>query len=93
EKEVEEIIGADKLIYQDLEDLVDTCREGNPKIKRFDTSVFDGKYITGDIDEAYLEALDNKRNDAAKKNGGVEKIEDESDNDDNIMELHNVGGA
>ena len=94
DEEIEKLIGADKLIYQDLQDLIDTCREGNPDIKRFDTSVFDGKYITGDIDEAYLLALDNKRNDLAKKSSSVEKIEEEGDsNDDNIMGLHNVGGA
>jgi len=94
DEEIEKLIGADKLIYQDLEDLVETCREGNPKIKRFDTSVFDGNYVTGDIDEAYLEALDNKRNDLAKNSSSIEKIEDDGEsNDDTIMELHNVGGA
>ncbi|TQV87338.1 amidophosphoribosyltransferase [Aliikangiella coralliicola] len=94
EKEVEQLIGADKLIYQDLEDLVETCREGNPKINRFDTSVFDGQYITGDIDGAYLEALDNKRNDLAKNSSGIEKVDDDMDqSDDSIIGLHNVGGA
>jgi amidophosphoribosyltransferase len=96
DKEVEQLIGADKLIYQDLEDLIDTCREGNPKIKRFDTSVFDGNYITGDIDANYLQALDDKRNDMAKSSSGVEKMEDDNapdDNDDTFMEIHNVGGA
>lgn len=94
DEEVEKLIGADKLIYQDLADLVETCHEGNPKITRFDTSVFDGNYITGDIDEAYLEALDNKRNDLAKSGGSIEKIEDDrGPNDETIMELHNVGGA
>lgn len=94
DEEVEKLIGADKLIYQDLNDLVETCHEGNPKITRFDTSVFDGNYITGDIDAAYLEALDNKRNDLAKSDSNVEKIDDDRNpSDDTIMELHNVGGA
>ncbi len=94
DQEIEKLIGADKLIYQDLQDLIDTCREGNPKIKRFDTSVFDGNYVTGDINQSYLDALDCKRNDFAKKTGNVEKIDDDSDNqDDTFMELHNVGGA
>lgn len=93
EEEVEKLIGADKLIYQDLDDLIETCREGNPKIARFDTSVFDGNYITGGIDDEYLEALDNKRNDFAKKGGSVEKVEASTENDDTFMELHNVGGA
>ena len=94
DKEVEQIIGADKLIYQDLEDLVETCREGNPNIKRFDTSVFDGNYITGDINEAYLQALDDKRNDLAKSGKKVENVDDDGDSsEDSIMDLHNVGDA
>ncbi|WP_196138075.1 amidophosphoribosyltransferase [Aliikangiella sp. G2MR2-5] len=94
EEEVEKLIGADKLIYQDLEDLIETCREGNPKIKRFDTSVFNGNYITGDVDEAYLKALDDKRNDQAKSGKTVKNVDDDMEGgDDNIMELHNVGGA
>lgn len=67
EEEVCAIIGADRLIYQDLDDLVAAAREGNPKIERFDCSVFDGDYVTGDIDEAYLDALQSSRSDAAKK--------------------------
>src|SRR5690606_31890630 len=47
--EISKLIGADKLIFQDLEDLVETCREGNPAIKRFDCSVFDGQYVAGKI--------------------------------------------
>lgn len=91
--EIGELIGADKLIYQDLNDLIETCREGNPKITRFDTSVFNGEYITGDIDGAYLEALDMKRNDIAKL-GSAEKMEDDTvENDQTIMELHDVGGV
>ncbi|MET1255607.1 amidophosphoribosyltransferase [Aliikangiella maris] len=96
DKEVEKLIGADRLIYQDLDDLVETCREGNPQITQFDTSVFDGNYITGDIDEDYLQALDNKRNDLAKSAKVIDVNEDEDESepaDDMIMELHNVGGA
>lgn len=67
EKEVEELIGADWLIYQDLDDLIAAASEGNPNITRYECSVFDGKYITGDVDEVYLKRLENTRNDAAKK--------------------------
>jgi len=66
EKEIEEAIGADWLIYQDLEDLISTASEGNPDIKQFECSVFNGEYITGDVDEIYLKRLENLRNDAAK---------------------------
>ncbi|WP_339868142.1 amidophosphoribosyltransferase [Pseudohongiella nitratireducens] len=67
EEEVQTLIGADWLIFQDLEDLVAAAREGNPEISQFDCAVFDGHYITGDVDEAYLKALEEARNDAAKK--------------------------
>ncbi len=93
-EEIGELIGADKLIYQELSDLIETCREGNPKITRFDTSVFSGEYITGDVDNDYLDALDKKRNDLAKSDSADEKSDEDNDeNDQTIMELHNVGGA
>ncbi|MBL4571972.1 MAG: amidophosphoribosyltransferase [Gammaproteobacteria bacterium] len=66
EKEIEEAIGADWLIYQDLEDLISTALEGNPDIKEYECSVFNGEYVTGDVDEIYLRRLDNLRSDAAK---------------------------
>ena len=72
--EVEELIGADWLVYQDLDDLIAAAAEGNPTISRYECSVFDGKYITGDVDEMYLKRLENIRNDAAKqskKNGSA----------------------
>ena len=72
--EVEELIGADWLVYQDLDDLIAAAAEGNPTIGRYECSVFDGEYITGDVDEMYLKRLENIRNDAAKqskKNGSA----------------------
>ncbi|MBI1195127.1 MAG: amidophosphoribosyltransferase [Gammaproteobacteria bacterium] len=59
-------IGADYLIYQDLDDLIDAVGKGNPKIKDFDTSCFDGRYVTGDVDKAYLESLSKAREESAK---------------------------
>ena len=64
-EEVAELIGADWLIYQDLHDLVDAVSEGNPKLTRFACSVFDGDYVTGDVNEAYLGKIERARNDAA----------------------------
>lgn len=96
EQEIGELIGADKLIYQDLQDLIDTCREGNPDITRYDTSVFDGNYVTGGIDANYLERLDMERNDMAKDPSSIERIEDDGDDGDDCdsnIELHNVGGS
>ncbi|MFT6466149.1 amidophosphoribosyltransferase [Halopseudomonas sp.] len=79
-EEVAELIGADWLIYQDLHDLVDAVSEGNPKITRFDCSVFDGDYITGDVNEAYLGKIERARNDAAMATG---------DQGNAVIELHN----
>ena len=66
DSEVEELIGADWLIYQDLEDLISAAAEGNPKISKYECSVFNGDYVTGDVDEVYLKRLANIRSDAAK---------------------------
>ncbi len=66
-EEIEQLIGADKLVYQDLADLCAAAREGNVAIETFDTSVFDGYYVTGDVDSGYLENLQAERNDEAKQ--------------------------
>jgi amidophosphoribosyltransferase len=77
ELEVQEAIGADWLIYQNLEDLISSASEGNPAVSHFECSVFNGEYVTGDVDEIYLRRLESKRNDLAKltktdKRGGKE---------------------
>lgn len=66
-EQIKDCIKADGLIYQDLEDLVSAVSEENEKISAFETSVFDGNYITGDIDQGYLERIDKARGEAAKK--------------------------
>jgi amidophosphoribosyltransferase len=73
EEEIQELIGADWLIFQDLPDLIAASQEGNPDIKKFECSVFDGKYITGDVDAAYLKALEKSRNDRAKGHSSRKK--------------------
>ena len=55
--EISELIGADKLLYQDLEDLIDAVSLGNKDIKDFDCSCFNGEYITGGVSETYLSKL------------------------------------
>lgn len=59
-------IGADGVIFQDLEDLKAAITEVNPTLTSFDTSVFDGRYVTGDVSDEYLQTLEKMRNDAAK---------------------------
>ncbi|KAJ3989158.1 nucleophile aminohydrolase [Lentinula detonsa] len=76
EEDVAEAIGADLVIFQTLPDLIESVRQLNPSIKRFDCSVFDGDYVTGGVDEAYfseLEALraDNVRSKVAMMTGDL----------------------
>lgn len=78
DEEVETLIGADWLIFQDLSDLIAASSEGNPEITKFECSVFDGKYITGDVDAKYLKKLEDSRNDAAKKVSKVNKTNKKS---------------
>lgn len=66
DEQICQAIGADALIYQDLEALVRDVRLGNPEIEEFDCSCFDGKYVTGDVDAAYLAAIEAMRRDGAK---------------------------
>ncbi len=60
-------IGADRLIYQDLDDLIWCVQQGNKSIKKFDCSCFDGQYITNDIDKSYLDHIQSLRSDSAKE--------------------------
>src|SRR5690606_11211786 len=62
EAEVAREIGADALIYQDLEDLKQAVRAANPRLTRFETSCFDGVYVTGDITSDYLLRVEARRN-------------------------------
>ncbi|MDC1183733.1 amidophosphoribosyltransferase [Gammaproteobacteria bacterium] len=64
-EEVAEEIGADWLVYQTLEDLIETVQFGNPDIEQFETSIFTGEYITP-LGENYLEDLEKSRQDEVK---------------------------
>tara|TARA_B100000767_G_scaffold99246_1_gene95179 strand:- start:156 stop:1640 length:1485 start_codon:yes stop_codon:yes gene_type:complete len=65
DEEVAEAIGADWLVYQTLEDLIETVQFGNPDIEQFETSIFTGEYITP-IGKNYLEDLEKSRQDEVK---------------------------
>jgi len=71
EKEIEKELGADWLIYQELPDLIEACREGNEQIQQFDTSCFSGEYVTG-VQQGYLEKLQLQRSDLARAQRRVE---------------------
>lgn len=84
EAEVAALVGADWLIYQRLDDLVRSVSEGNTEIDQFECSVFDGEYVTGDIDADYLRKLSLRRNDQTKQ-----RIETDASSDATVIELHN----
>ncbi len=79
ERSVDEIcaeIGADGLIYQDLNDLIDAVREINPQLDEFETSCFNGHYVTGDVDGKYLSWLAARRADASQTSVADEEFVD-----------------
>jgi amidophosphoribosyltransferase len=65
-EQVERKIGADWLVYQDLDDLVHAVHHKKADIDGFDTSCFSGEYVTGDVSRAYLDALELIRSNSAK---------------------------
>lgn len=70
EDEVCRLLQADGLIFQDLGDLIDAVQKKNQSdVDRFDTSVFDGRYVTGDVTARYLKQLEQNRNDSARESG------------------------
>ncbi|MDX1812150.1 MAG: phosphoribosyltransferase family protein, partial [Gammaproteobacteria bacterium] len=82
EKQIADAIGADWLIYQDLDDLIDAVmHRKNTGIQRFDASCFNGEYVTGDINAEYFASLEKRRSDKAKANKAA------GDND--IIDMHN----
>jgi len=64
--EIAKAIGADLVVYQTLPDLVASVRQLNPTIEGFDCSVFTGEYVTGGVDEGYLNGLEEERADSVK---------------------------
>ncbi|MCF7992034.1 MAG: amidophosphoribosyltransferase [Thiohalocapsa sp.] len=83
ERQIERELGADRLIFQDLEDLIEAVqKKGKSLVDRFDTSVFDGVYITGDVTPDYLNDLERARNDHAKQQN--------SRCDETVLELYNT---
>lgn len=81
--EIRQLIGADGLIFQDLDDLIAAVREENPDILQFECSVFNGIYVTNDVNQTYLEYLEALRSDDAK----ILRAQTEVEN----LEMHNEG--
>lgn len=77
-EEIAEAIGADLVIFQTLPDLVASVRQFNPALEAFDCSVFTGEYVTGGVDEAYFNSLEDLRSDNMKRQaegGGLGALE------------------
>lgn len=66
DEEICQEIGADGLIYQDLDALEATVTALNPALIEFDSSCFDGHYVTGDVDANYLNNIESLRADATQ---------------------------
>jgi amidophosphoribosyltransferase len=64
------VLGADGLVYQDVEDLLGVGYELNPNITTFDAACFDAHYVTGDIDEQYLARLESSGRGASRTRSG-----------------------
>ncbi|KAL4266190.1 Amidophosphoribosyltransferase [Pleurotus pulmonarius] len=61
--EIASAIGADLVIFQTLPDLISSVRQFNLSLTTFDCSVFTGEYVTGGVDEEYLQHLESLRAD------------------------------
>ncbi|SPE28075.1 amidophosphoribosyltransferase [Burkholderiales bacterium] len=61
EPEIQGAIGADALVFQELDDLKRAVRDCNPALRRFEASCFDGVYVTGDVSPAYLDRIERAR--------------------------------
>jgi amidophosphoribosyltransferase len=75
DEEIAKEIGVDRLIYQTIEDLIEDCRGLSETIEEFETSCFNGEYVTGDVTERYLSEVDGLRNDEALTRKSVESRE------------------
>jgi amidophosphoribosyltransferase len=84
DQDVERIIGADWLVYQDLHDLVDSVRHERASVTSFDTSCFSGEYVTGNVTRQYLNELERKRANAVKAQRD-HKIRHEEFEDDGVQ--------
>ena len=82
EEEIANLIGADWLIYQDLDKLVESTQSGNSSITRFDLSCFNGEYVTGDVNQEYLDHIEDIRKDSAKSKR-------EEANEENLIDISN----
>ena len=87
EEQIREIIGADELIYQNVDAMKEAVRALNPAIEAFEASCFDGVYITGDISEGHAQAMN------AQRNLPLDTREERASDSDNRLNLPNGDDA
>jgi amidophosphoribosyltransferase len=80
EEQVAREIGADAVVYQDLDALKAAVRAVNPKLTQFETSCFDGVYVTGDVTSEYLASIERQRD--------ANRQESEEDSENNQLDLN-----
>ena len=85
-EEIAIAIGADLVIFQTLPDLVESVRHLNPSIEQFDCSVFTGEYITGGVDEEYLQHVESLRGDNSQVNSLYSKQDATQEKEDKKKE-------
>jgi amidophosphoribosyltransferase len=81
EEEIAKLIGADWLIYQDLNKLIESTQTSDVHINNFDLSCFNGEYVTGDVNQEYLDHIEGIRSDSAKSKREA--------SDENLIDLSN----
>jgi amidophosphoribosyltransferase len=96
EAEICEEIGADGVIYQELDALKKNVTKENKELTEFDASCFDGRYVTDDIDENYLNLIESVRADSSenfKPKNSITQLDlnlitnEDNDNVDEVLEL------
>lgn len=85
EDEIEQALGCDRLIFQDLSDLIEAVQKKSKSLAdRFDTSIFDGVYVTGDVTPEYLRALEARRGEAH------DRASDDGFAEETVIDLYNA---
>ncbi len=89
DEEVARQIGADWLVYQTIDDLVASAREGNPGIVNFECSIFNGDYVTGGVDQNYVDKLSLARGNGMRQQSLTLPMGQARNPD--VIDLHNHG--
>ena len=82
DSQIAKAVGADRVIYQTLEDLTASVKVSGGDMERFDCSVFDGKYVTGGVDANTMGRL-------AKERSNTAKLKRKAVEDADLVEIHN----